>query len=161
MRPLRAGQGTYTVGDDNKIINRTRTLTDAFMEKEFPDECHDSTDDIYEGVGITGVVNLMLPGLFEGRDILATTGRDGSLSIVDAFTNGLDDDGHTLEGGVIASLKVNVHGGTWGLKDVREPYVPDEGLEDELGEESREYGELEVGLTTPKGRRLVKKSWRI
>lgn len=83
------------------------------------------------------MVNLMLPGLAEGRDILATTGRDGSLSIVDAFTNGLDDDGHTLQGGLVASFKVNQRGGAWGLKDVRVPYVPDEGLEDRMEENRR------------------------
>ena len=56
---------------------------------------------------------MMVPGRMEGRDIVATTGRDGTVRIVDMFTYSEE------RGGVISTLKLNELKGTWGVKVVK------------------------------------------
>ena len=78
----------------------------------------------------------MVPGRIEGRDIVATTGQDGTVRIVDMFTNSGE------HGGVISTLKLNEVHGTRGVKVVGKPYVPDEGFEDRLTQDQIDNEEL-------------------
>lgn len=118
------GQGFYTVGDDGEVRNVAWKITSSFLSNE--EREHDKPpSNVHGGRGITGIANLMVPGRMEGRDIVATTGRDGTVRIVDLFTNG------GQRGGVLSTLELNEKG-TWGVKLIGKPRVPDEDLEDRL-----------------------------
>lgn len=69
------GQGLYTVGDDGVIRNVSWTITSSFLSNE-ERNCDQPPTNVHEGLGITGIANLMVPGCMEGRDTVVTTGRD-------------------------------------------------------------------------------------
>lgn len=128
------GQGLYTVGDDGVVRNVSWTITSCFLSSEEGEHDKPPTN-VHGGMGITGIANLMVPGRMEGRDIVVTTGRDGTVRIVDLFTN------NGQRGGVLSTLRLNEKG-TWGVKLIGKPHVPDEDLEDRLVRDELEDIEL-------------------
>ncbi|CAG8981975.1 hypothetical protein HYALB_00004841 [Hymenoscyphus albidus] len=119
------GQGLYTVGDDGYVRNISWTTSQDFLTNK-ERNCDEPPRNVHGGMGITGIANLMVPGRMEGRDIVVTSGRDGTVKIVDLFTNG------GQRGGALSTLQVNDSRGTRGVKLFKQPHVPDEDLEDRI-----------------------------